>query len=318
MRKTIADLTNGVYDHGRHSGLADRGVRRYHPVSFDFDSTPLILRNPEEHWDEQAKRAHLENRSLIVERLRLEHGTIHIERIVENVANLGPKSMSLLSYHNALHEQARRSFVTCAYYPALVAACALGERILNHLVLDLRDSFKASPLYKKVYRKDSFDDWRSAVEVLTSWAVLANGVAADFLALSELRNRSIHFNPDTYHSLRDDALAALQRLDKIIAKQFGYFGFQPWFIGDTPGAQFVKRAYENDPFVRTYIIPSSGFVGPLYGMERSTEGHWRHLDYADYGDEELTDEEYARRFRERDPMKVVSREMIEQQDERAR
>jgi hypothetical protein len=224
--------------------------------------------------------------------------------------------MSLLTYHNRLHEQARRTFVAAAYYPALVAACALGERILNHLVLDLRDSFQSSDHYKKVYRKQSFDKWPFVVSVLTDWKVFAEGVGAEFLALGEVRNRSIHFNPETYQSLREDALASLQRLNAIIAKQFGYFGFQPWFIEDTPGAQFVKRAYENDPFVRAYVIPRSGFVGALYGMEMSG-GFWKHLDYTDYGDDELSDDQFARRFRERDHAKVVSREMIEKQRQTA-
>jgi hypothetical protein len=53
-------------------------------------------------------------------------------------------------------------------------------------------------------------------------------------------------------------------------------------------------------------------VAILYGMETSHQG-WNHLDYADYGDEELSDDEFATRFRERDHTKVVSREMIETQ-----
>ena len=74
---------------------------------------------------------------------------------------------------------------------------------------------------------------------------------------------------------------------------------QPWFIENTPGAQFVKRAYEGDPFVRAYLIPLSGFVGPLYGMELTQNG-WQHLDCADYGDGELSDEDFATHYRERD------------------
>jgi hypothetical protein len=316
-RKTIADLSHGVYDYAGHANLADRQARRYHPFSFDFDSTPLSLKDPEEHWDEQVKHAHLESRAQKINRLELEYGTRHIEDIVKNAADLGPKSMSLLAYHNSLHEQARRSFVAGTYYPALVAACALGERILNHLVLDLRNCFKSSVHYKKVYRKDSFDNWPFVVSVLTDWKILADGVGTDFLALGELRNRSIHFNPETYQSMREDARAALHRLNAIIAKQFGYFGGQPWFIEGTPGAQFLKRAYESDPYVRAYIIPRSGFVGPLYGMEMSPHGHWMHLDYADYGDVDLSDEEFARRYRERDHTKVVSREMIEKRRQNA-
>ncbi len=313
MRKTIGDLKRGVYQYDGHQELSDRGSRRYHPFSFDFDSTPMNLKDPEEHWDEQVKQQHLEDRERIVDRLKLDHGARHIDNIVKDTADLGPKSMSILAYHNSLHEQARRAFVTGAYYPALVAACALGERILNHLVLDLRHNFKTSQHYKKVYRKNAFDDWPLAIAVLTDWKVLVDDVGAEFLALGVLRNRSIHFNPDTYRSLREDALAALQRLNKIIAMQFGYFGSQPWFIEGTPGAQFVKRAYESDPFVCAYIIPRSGFIGPLYGMELSREGYWYHLDYADYGDEVLTDEGFAKRYRDRDHKKVVSREMIEKQ-----
>ncbi|UGY11942.1 hypothetical protein HAP48_0000400 (plasmid) [Bradyrhizobium septentrionale] len=317
MRKTIADLTRGVYDHDAHADLADRGFRRYHPFSFDFDSTPLSLAEAEDHWDEQVKQNHQENRAQAIKRLEQQYGSVHIDSVIKNVTDLGPKSMSLLAYHNQFHEQARRSFVAGLYYPALVAACALGERILNHLVLDLRDSFKSSVHYRKVYRKDSFDNWTFVITVLTDWDVLVDGVGAEFLVLGELRNRSIHFDPDTYHSLREDALAALQGLNAIIAKQFGYFGSQPWYIENTAGAQFVKRAYETAPFVRTYVIPRSGFVGPLYGMDFS-QGGWQHLDYADYGDGQLTDEEFATRHRERDPEKVVSRAMIERAQQEPR
>jgi hypothetical protein len=46
-------------------------------------------------------------------------------------------------------------------------------------------------------------------------------------------------------------------------------------------------------------------------MELSQQVLWTHLDYADYGEDELSDEEFAKRYRERDSTKVVSREMIE-------
>ena len=49
--------------------------------------------------------------------------------------------------------------------------------------------------------------------------------------------------------MREDALLALTLLGKIISRQFGYFGSQPWFIENTPGAQFIKAEYENHPFV---------------------------------------------------------------------
>jgi hypothetical protein len=312
MRKLVTDLPRGVYDNDVAT-VADRGARRFHPFSFDFDSTPSSLAEPEEHWEEQVKQLHRENQAKQLKWMEAQYGSRNLDAVIKNAMDLGSKSISLLAYHNQLHEQARRAFVAANYYPALVAACSLGERILNHLVLDLRENFKSSEHYKKVYRKESFDDWPFVVSALTDWKILVDGAGDAFLALGVVRNRSIHFNPETHQTLREDALAALKRLDTIVAKQFGLFGLQPWFIENTPGAQFIKREYETHPFVRTYLIPKSGFIGPLYGMEFRLEGHWMHLDYADYGEVQLSDEEFARQHRERDVTMVVTREMVDNQ-----
>lgn len=156
----------------------------------------------------------------------------------------------------------------------------------------------------------SFDNWRFAVSVLEDWGVLLPNVGQAFIELATLRNLSIHFNPRTYNTMREDALSALKTLGRIINLQFGAFGRQPWFIENTPGAQFIKRAYENVPFVKTYIVPLSGFVGVDYGMDLTERG-WRHLDYHDYGSGEVDDAEYACLYRERDSDKVVTREMVE-------
>ncbi|MER8835957.1 hypothetical protein NKH80_27165 [Mesorhizobium sp. M0904] len=90
--------------------------------------------------------------------------------------------------------------------------------------------------------------------MLSEWGVFADGVGDYFLELAKLRNRSIHFNADTYAAPREDALSSLQLFSAIISKQFGYFGRQPWFIADTPGAQFVKKSFGTVPFVQTYIL----------------------------------------------------------------
>ena len=65
----------------------------------------------------------------------------------------------------------------CRNYPALTGACALGERILNYLILNLRDDFHSTPEYKQVYRKDSFDQWDAPINALASWGVLLPEVA---------------------------------------------------------------------------------------------------------------------------------------------
>ena len=313
-RLTIANVPRGVYDYALHHQLADRGRRRYNPYSFDFDSTPLNLEEPAGHWNETVTKNHLENRARTIERLKIEYGELNIESVIRNTSDLGKRSMSLLTHHNAMHRQARSAFIMGAYYPALVAACALGERILNHLIIDLRDFFVYSQHYRKVNNKNSFENWKKSIEILNDWKVLLPEVAESFLKLEPLRHRSVHFNPETYTTMREDALLALSLLDNIISRQFGYFGGQPWFIENTPGSQFVKEGYEMHPFVRTYLIPVSGFVGVNYGMELTGSG-WVHLDCADYGDGSLSDEEFAKAERERDPARIVTRAMIEAQQQ---
>ncbi|MER8824625.1 hypothetical protein NKH70_33880 [Mesorhizobium sp. M0991] len=150
-RITIIDLAQGVYSHTHHAGVADRAMRRYHPYSFDFDSTPMLLHEPGETWDDEAKTLHAENREKTISRIKDEYGTWNQDANVQNIVDPGAKPMSLVAYHNRFYHQARQAFVVGAYYPALVAACALGVRILDHLVLDLRGSFKSSPHYKNVY-----------------------------------------------------------------------------------------------------------------------------------------------------------------------
>lgn len=83
----------------------------------------------------------------------------------------------------------------------MVGACTLAERILNHLVIDLREFYRGTPEYRKVLRKDSFDDWRIPIDTLESWGVLLLQAASEFRSLMLLRHRSIHFNPDTYKNL---------------------------------------------------------------------------------------------------------------------
>lgn len=101
-----------------------------------------------EQWEERAKALHIESRNKVIERLKAEYGERHHAQVIQNTKDLGAKAFSVVSYHNAMHEQARRAFVSGLYFPALLAACALGERILNHLIIDLRDQYKTSPHYR--------------------------------------------------------------------------------------------------------------------------------------------------------------------------
>src|SRR5882762_6140730 len=160
---------------------------------------------PEDHWEENVKSLHLENRARVLEALEREYGSEGIEIKIKNFREIGDSPMSIVSYHNLFFRQARQSFVIGAYYPALIAACALAERILNHLILDLREHFRSSRSYKKVHDKESIDDWDRAADVLEDWKVLEPGVSENFRKLKLIRHRSIHFNAQTYQRVREDA-----------------------------------------------------------------------------------------------------------------
>jgi hypothetical protein len=277
--------------------LADYGRRRHLSYTLDFDTRLHTLEEPGEGWDEAAKAMHLANREQTRQRLGAEFGTDQLDAKIQNFVAIGSKPFSVLAYHNRLFDEVRRAFVIGAYYPALVGACALGERILNHLILDLRAHYSHTPEYKKVYRKNSFDDWRVVIDALEAWGVLLPKAVSEFRALMVLRHRSIHFNVSTYATLREDALAAILHMREIIDQQFTAFGLRPWFILGTKGHIFIKREWEESPFIKACYLPTCPFVGPYFAISFSRG--LRFHDHNDYGDGTWTDEEFAQAFNDR-------------------
>lgn len=82
----------------------------------------------------------------------------------------------------------------------------------------------------------------------------------------KLRHRSFHFNFSTYSSQREDALEAIQYVQTIIDQQFTSFGDRPWFISGTKGHVFIKREWEEVPFIKIYYLPTCPFVGPYFAI----------------------------------------------------
>ncbi len=283
--------------------IADRGRRRHLSQTLDFDTRVFVLEEPGVGWEDEPRRLHFENRERTREGLAREFGNDALEEKIKNFVDMKSKPFSVLAYHNAFFDQVRRAFVVGAYYPALVGACALGERVLNHLVLDLREFYCHTPDYKKVSRKASFDDWRTPIEVLEAWGVLLPPAAEEFRRLMPLRHRSIHFNVSTYATLRDDALAAILHMREIIDQQFTSFGPRPWFIEGTRGFIFIKRDWEENPFVKTYYLPMCPFVGPYFAY--SSHGKLSCHDFSDYGEGAWSDEEFASVFEARLPEQLI-------------
>jgi hypothetical protein len=127
--------------------------------------------------------------------------------------------------------------------------------------------------------------------------VLLPEVVESFRSLETTRHAAVHFRPETDTNARELALVAVHLLADIVNRQFGAFGEQPWFIANIPGASYIKREYEEDSFVRTVYLPNSMLLGYRHNVVSvGPDGVVIQDDY-DYGDEDLSDEEFAERIR---------------------
>src|ERR1700688_147767 len=268
-------------------------MKRHRPIFLDFDTRARVLETEiEECWNETVKASWKRNRAQTDHSLKVEFGEQRFEQKRQNFVDLGAKPFSIISYHNALFSQARDSFVIGGYYPALTGACALGERILNHLVLELRDDFSATPEYVEIADKKGFSNWPQMIRTLATWGVFDEKVSSLYGDLEKFRHRAIHFNATLYSSLRADSLNAMRTLSQIIDAQFGAFGSHRWFIEGALGACFIKKAYETDPFVRKFSRPQCPLVGIYHAFGPGPQGPLSLYDRDDYEDREIADDEF--------------------------
>lgn len=119
-------------------------MRRFRIPGMDFDSRALTLEPIPEHWEEQVKILHRQNQERTIGRLKAQYGEAGFDQKLANFRELGSMPFSVVAFHNRFQRQARQAFVHGQYYPALTATCALSERVLNHLVIGLRDDYKSS------------------------------------------------------------------------------------------------------------------------------------------------------------------------------
>lgn len=265
-------------------------MKRYRILSFDFDCRAYHLKPIQEHWEDKVKELHLKNQEAIKQGLARQYGEDQIEAKTQNFIDLEDKPFSVSAFHNKFLAQIRSGFVVGGCYPALTGACALGERILNHMILLLRDYHKESALYKKIYRKDSFDDRTLAINALEEWGELLPKAVSKYRDLKEKRNRAIHFNPETDHNDRQLALEAIHLIQNIVEIQFAAFGTQPWYFS-VLGEIYIRKEWESKPLVKHVFIPNALLVGPknrIVGVKPKIVVN----DNFDYEEKEITDDEF--------------------------
>ena len=270
-------------------------MKRYRVFGVDFDTRASLLEmEVNADWEPHIREQWETNQANIRRDLEFQYGLAERDTKVANFTKFGSLPFSVIAFHNRFLRQIRDAFTMGAYYPALTGASSLGERILNHMIIRLRDHFKATPQYKKVYNKHSIQDWNQALDVLDAWQVLLPSASSAFRTLARLRNsEAIHFNPNVDTDDRDPALRACRLLCEIVQSQFGAFGNQPWYIKNTPGVMFVSRDAEQTPFVKEIVLPNCRLVGVKHKVVRFEPPQIEISDNAIYPDRELTDDEFV-------------------------
>ena len=114
----------------------------------------------------------------------------------------------------------------------------------------------------------------------------------EFRKLRDRRNEAIHFRPEVDEGDRALALGAIGSLGSILGNQFGAFGSQPWFITDIPGEVYIKKSWEDNPFIRKIYVPNCLAVGPKHKIESVVP--WVVKDDYQYEEREVTDEEFCK------------------------
>jgi hypothetical protein len=270
-------------------------MKRYMVVQESFDATPNFLSiEIKETWTEETRIAMAENQAKVMAQFVSAFGTENSVVKLKNYQDIGIEPMSVISYHNRFFRQCTHAFIMQAYYPALTGVCSLGERILNHLVIKLRDYYTTSKIYKKVCNKESFDNWSVPIEALEEWDVLLPDTASRFRDLQKIRNEAVHFNERLEKQDRSPALAAIQIMKSIIGDQFGSRpgGSRDWFIEKIPGFSYIKKPSEELPFIKEFYLPACVLVGPFREISFTGSG-WLIKDDYSYETKSITDAEFT-------------------------
>lgn len=277
---------------------AQDACRRYLPHAISFNTQARLITdeiNPD--WEPEIIAQHEENRRLARVRLIHEFGNDEHERKIQDYGAVGVAPWSVVDQHNVFMGQIRDAFAFGAYYPALVGACALGERLLNEIVIRLRDSYSDHPATQKVATQKTFNDWVICVEALFEWSVVDDPLATKFNDLRKLRNRSVHYGKHLVGSnARVDALHAVLLVQEIVQSLFTPHGGPPRFVAGVSGHSFLALASEDEPFIREFILPASLLLSPHFRMEFNHSTGWFDVyDDDTYQDKfpTLTDDEFA-------------------------
>lgn len=198
--------------------------------------------------------------------LKLEWGEENFSAKVTRFKKLDLAILGVPDEYYNLMKPIISSYCCGYYYPAMTGAGALGERILNRLLINTRDYFKSSKHYKKIWNKQSFDQWDFPIKILLEWKIISSDVADLFTKLKKYRNDATHYN-DNY-DFEINSHEAIKILANIIDLQFNYTNREDLlWVFNVPGEILVRSEFIGDPFVKEFILPHCNLEIPIQHKE---------------------------------------------------
>lgn len=234
-------------------------MKRYRALPGLWDGRPVYLKSILE-TSQPLDELNEKNKIRIIAQLQHSYGQLNFQEKLARYVESGYLNMSIVNDHNSVLLSIRDSYIMGNFFPSLTASCALGEWILNDLVLSMRNHFKATDA--KIHKKDAFTNWGLMIVALLEWNLIAPSHAKDFKELLHLRKASIHYDPKSKTALAQQSNRALQLIAKLIHSIFSAVISEKYRISDSDGASFIKKEMENHPFIRRYYIPNCIYVGP--------------------------------------------------------
>lgn len=188
------------------------------------------------------------------EHLRRECGSKNFDEKFARWKNIKYPPIGLIEEYPEKIAEIINSYAMANWYPAVTSACCLGERILNRLVLKCRDYFKGHPEYKKIYNKDSFDNWDRMLGLIEDWKLIPPRAIELFGELAPIRNDTVHYN-DGY-DFKAVAESVVNKLIEAVTEVFGVMNRTDiYLVFDVPGEVWVRSAADKTPFVREFVLP---------------------------------------------------------------
>lgn len=207
--------------------------------------------------------------ALQTEELKAELGLRDFDKKLDRWKKVDYPPLGLIDEYPSKITQIINTYCAGYFYPAVTSACCLAERVLNRLVLKSRDHFKSNREYKRIYRKDSFDDWEQMLSLISDWKLVPERAVELLRGLIPIRHQSIHYNEE--YDFEAIAPLVINELIAAITEIFGVINRKDiYLVFDIPGEVWVRFDAEKLPFVKEFVLPHCYYAHAVHDFDFTT------------------------------------------------